>query len=299
MLPDETKHGLFVGLTTLDLIYLTEQPPVANQKLVASDYTLSAGGPATNAAIAFAHLGNPTTLLSAFGTHPMTHLLLADLEQYGVRSIDLAPTRREPPAVSSIMVTQATGERAVISMNAVNTQVSADAIPFDCLQAVDVVLIDGHQMQVGQTIAQQAKSLGIPVVIDAGSWKPGFVDVLSRADYVICSANFHPPNCQHEADTLDYLLQLGIPHLAITHGEQPVYYWNQGKTGLVEVPQIRAIDTLGAGDIFHGAFCHAILREDFVAALAMAAGVASRSCQFFGTRRWMTEGKSVQANVGN
>ena len=45
------KSGLFVGLITLDLIYLADSPPKNNQKLVATDYTVAAGGPATNAAV--------------------------------------------------------------------------------------------------------------------------------------------------------------------------------------------------------------------------------------------------------
>ena len=45
--------GLFVGLVTLDLIYLAESPPKNNQKLVADDYLVAAGGPVTNAAVAF------------------------------------------------------------------------------------------------------------------------------------------------------------------------------------------------------------------------------------------------------
>lgn len=58
------KHGLFVGLVTLDLIYLADAPPNANQKIVAQETTIAAGGPATNAAIAFQHLGNSATLIS-------------------------------------------------------------------------------------------------------------------------------------------------------------------------------------------------------------------------------------------
>jgi sugar/nucleoside kinase (ribokinase family) len=47
---------------------------------------------------------------------------------------------------------------------------------------------------------------------------------------------------------------------------------------------IKAVDTLGAGDIFHGAFCHYILQQDFPTALSNAAKVAARSCESFGTR---------------
>ncbi|UBF26279.1 sugar kinase [Kovacikia minuta CCNUW1] len=285
----EGKRGLFVGLVTLDLVYLVEHFPTSNQKMVASDYTVSAGGPATNAAVAFNYMNGQATILGVLGKHAITHLILTDLQRMGVAIADLAPDHLESPAVSSIIVTEATGERAVISINAVNHQATEGAIPKDCLQDVAVVLVDGHQMEAGQAIAQQAKSQGIPVVIDGGSWKPGFDAVLQFADYAICSANFHPPGCKGIEDTVDYLTHLGVSHIAITCGEQPIRYWHHNQMGWIEVPRIKAVDTSGAGDIFHGTFCSAILQEDFVDALSSAARVATRSCQFFGTRRWMDE----------
>ncbi len=286
------KKGLFVGLTTLDLIYQAAQLPDSNQKIVATDYVVSAGGPATNAAIAFRHLGNQATVLSVVGAHPMSHLILTDLREQGVHLADLHPTRSEPPPVSSIIVTQATGERAVISINAVNTSATPDQIPSHILQdielqAVDIVLIDGHQMAVGRSLAQQAHAQNIPVVIDGGSWKPGFDTVLPFVTYAVCSANFHPPGCQSEAEVMCYLSDFNIPYRAITYGEKPITYGDRTQIGHIPVPTIQAVDTLGAGDIFHGAFCHFILHTDFVTALDQAAQVAAHACQFFGTRRWM------------
>ncbi|PMB52040.1 ribokinase [Fischerella thermalis CCMEE 5201] len=281
--------GLFVGLVTLDLIYLAQSPPRNNQKIVAADYTVAAGGPATNAAVTFSHLGNQSEVLGVVGSHPMTQLIRGDLEKYQVEITDLGSATTNPPPVSSIIVTQASGERAVISINAVKTQANSQAIPPDILQNVDIVLIDGHQMTVGIEIAQTAKANNIPVVIDGGSWKPGFDKLLPFVDYAICSANFHPPNCQTQEQVFTYLSEFGIPHIAITHGEQPIKYLIQetGASGFVNVSKTTAVDTLGAGDIFHGAFCHYVLRENFLDALASAAKIAAFSCQFFGTRRWM------------
>ncbi|XGV96264.1 MAG: sugar kinase [Leptolyngbya sp. BL-A-14] len=281
--------GLFVGLVTLDLVYLVHRLPTANEKMVASDYTVAAGGPATNAAVAFSYSGNQAIVLAALGAHPMTQLIVADLHHCAVSLADLDPTRVEPPPVSSIMVTEQTGERAVVSINAAKMQAATDRIPADCLKDIAVVLIDGHQMDVGRTIAEQASTRKIPIVIDGGSWKPGFETVLPFADYVICSANFHPPNCQTAEDVVGYLSALGIPHIAITQGQHPIVYRTGTQSGQIDVPSVRAIDTLGAGDFFHGAFCHAILQEDFRDALAIAARVAAQSCQHFGTRRWMEE----------
>ena len=288
--------GLFVGLVTLDLIYLAESPPKNNQKLVADDYLVAAGGPVTNAAVAFSYLGNQAKISGVVGCHPMTQLIKSDLANYQVEIIDNYPTTENPPPVSSIIVSKETGERAVISINAVKTQVSSQSISPDDLQDIDIVLIDGHQMALGCAIAQKAKTENIPVVIDGGSWKPGFDRLLPFVDYAICSANFYPPGCHNSEDVFAYLNQMGIPHIAITHGEKPIQYLtknlshnlSQSEIKILDVPKIQPADTLGAGDIFHGAFCHYVLQETFTTALEEAAKIAALSCQFFGSRRWMT-----------
>lgn len=279
--------GLFVGLITLDLIYLTPRLPQSNQKLVASNYTIAAGGPATNAAIAFQSFGHIGRLMGVVGTHPISQLVLADLQQWAIEVIDLDPSQTAPLPTSSILVTEATGDRAVISINATRTQAAPDRIPNQTLAEIEIVLIDGHQMAIGQEIARQANQQGIPIVVDGGSWKTGFETVLCQADYVICSANFRPPACETVDDVFDYLQELGVTRIAISQGAQPLLFREGTATGKIPVPQVTPVDTLGAGDVLHGAFCHFILQTDFQTALAEAAIVASRACQQFGTRSWM------------
>jgi sugar/nucleoside kinase (ribokinase family) len=289
--------GLFVGMTTLDLIYLAPQFPRSNEKLVAIDSTTAAGGPATNAAVAFQSLGNQAKLLSAIGQHPMTPMIRADLLDCGLSLWDLAPDRVESPPVSSIVITSGTGDRAVISINATRFQADITQIPTEILQDVQIVLIDGHQMAVGAAIAAQAKTLGIPVAIDGGSWKPGFETVLPYVDYAVCAANFRPPNCDSIDSVFDFLADFGIPYAAITQGAEPILYRDglrptfgqRGQSGEIPVPQIQSVDTLGAGDFFHGAFCHFILQMPFPEALGQAAVVAGRSCQSFGSRSWLQQ----------
>ncbi|NEQ80545.1 MAG: sugar kinase [Moorea sp. SIO2I5] len=279
--------GIFVGMVTLDLVYLSTNLPSSNEKITASDYTVAAGGPGTNAAVTFSYLGNIAKILGVVGINPITQLIRSDLTSHGVIIADLDPANPQPPPVSSIIVTESTGDRAVISINATKIQASSTQIPQDLDLMVDVVLIDGHQMVVSNAIAKFAKTHHIPVVIDGGSWKPGFETILPYVDYAICSANFYPPGCSGQEEVMAYLLDAGINHIAITQGEKAIQYRSLGVSGEVPVPQIQAVDTLGAGDVFHGAFCHYILQKEFTDALAAAAKVASNSCQFFGTRRWM------------
>jgi sugar/nucleoside kinase (ribokinase family) len=281
------RRGLFIGLVTLDLIYLAESPPTANQKIVAIATTMAAGGPATNAAVTFSYLGSQGVILGAVGQHPMAQSIRADVQNWGAILLDLTPDRTESPPVSSIIVTRSTGDRAVVSLNAKNTPVAANPELDVLLDGVEIVLIDGHQMEVGAAIAQRAANRGIPVVVDAGSWKPGFENVLLWTTYAICSENFLPPSCRSLEEVVLYLSQFGIPHVAVTGGGGAIAYLSKGDIGIIEVPRIHVVDTLGAGDILHGAFCHFIGDMDFVEALKSASQIASHACQFFGTRSWM------------
>jgi sugar/nucleoside kinase (ribokinase family) len=291
------KKGLFIGLSTLDIIYLTENIPQQNEKIVALDDTLAAGGPASNAAVTFAHLGNQAHLLTIIGNHPISNLIQSDLTKYKVKIYDLEPQKLTSPAVSSILVTKSTGNRAVISLNATKYQANRQQIPANILDDVDIILIDGHQMLISEELARQAKLKNIPVVVDGGSWKQEFDKVLPFVDYIICSANFYPPHCKKQEEIFNYLESIEIKNIAITQGEKPIIYSINKHKSELEIDSIKVVDTLGAGDIFHGAFCHYILEQDFPEALKNASKVATKACQFFGTRKWLNA-KDFSNNSG-
>ncbi|MGD1861862.1 MAG: PfkB family carbohydrate kinase [Leptolyngbyaceae cyanobacterium] len=283
------KTGVFAGLITLDCIYQTQQALQPNEKQVAEAVLLAAGGPATNAAITFSALGGHARLMGVLGQHPLAAVVRDDLAQQGVELVDLLPDTQVPPPFSSIVVNVATGDRAVISRNAADRPVP-QTLPLKGLPSADCLLIDGHQMAISEILAQQAQRKNIPVIIDGGSWKPGFDRVLPLATAVIASANFSPPGFGTEHQAIAYLRSLQIPQVAVTCGDRPIIYSTAAQSGALTVPQIQPVDTLGAGDIFHGAFCAAYEpSSEFHQVLTQAAQVASLACQSFGTRQWIEQ----------
>lgn len=284
------KTGVFVGLITLDCIYQTAYALQPNEKQVAEEVLLAAGGPATNAAIAFSALGGHARLVGVLGQHPLAAVVRDDLAQHGVELVDLMPETVIPPPFSSIVVNRTTGDRAVISRNAADRPIPQTLPSQDILADADCLLIDGHQMGMGEQLAQQAQQQQIPVVVDGGSWKMGFERVLSLATVAIASANFAPPGMGTEQAAISYLRSLEIPQVSVTRGDRPILYATPTQSGELAVPIIQPVDTLGAGDIFHGAFCAEYANTaDFVSALMGASQVAARACQSFGTRRWISQ----------
>ncbi|WP_327352262.1 PfkB family carbohydrate kinase [Streptomyces sp. NBC_01304] len=287
--------GLFVGLCTLDVIQLVDHIPASNEKIVATRQTVAAGGPAANAAATFSHLGGEATLLTGLGQHALTAGITGDLDSLGVRIVDLSPHRAEPPTVSSILVTAATGDRAVSSVNAIGAKLEAPSVLSALLDGIEVVEFDGHHMDLAVRVAKEARSADILTVFDGGSWKPGTEQLLPFIDVALCSANFHPPGTMSPQDVLEYLQAAGVQWAAISHGPDPIEWTGTGGSGSTDVPKAEVMDTLGAGDILHGALAYHLRGTRhpsatcLQAALQEAGAVASRACAAFGTRTWMED----------
>jgi sugar/nucleoside kinase (ribokinase family) len=263
------------GLATVDLLYTVDRIPGVDEKAQATSVEVAAGGPAANAAITAALLGAEVTLVSAVGAHPLGALIRDDLDRYGVRLVDAAAGRAGPPPVSAITVLAATGQRTIVSRNAGDL---AAGVPVDPdLAGADAVLVDGHH----PALAVAAARAGRPLVVDAGSWRPVFADVLPHALVVACSAAFRAP---------DPVLLAAVPHVAVTDGPRPVRWHSGPAAGAVPVPAVAAVDTAGAGDVFHGALAVAVARDpevrDFPGALAYAVSIAARRVVHRGPRAW-------------
>jgi sugar/nucleoside kinase (ribokinase family) len=280
--------GIFVGLSTIDLIHSVDEFPSANTKAVARSQEILVGGPATNAAIAFSHLGGSAVLLTPVGRHTLGTLVKEELQSYGVSLVDLAPEFDMPPPVSSVWVNQR-GDRTVVSVNATRLELPPPHVDRSILQHANVVLVDGHSIEACGAWAEAARGAEIPVVLDGGSWKPGTEQLLRFVDTAICSSDFRPPGCANEDYAIEYLRSVGVRQIAITKGAEPVRYMTGASSGTIEVPRVEVVDTSGAGDIFHGAFCfYTATGSSFIDSLRKAAEIAAKSCRFNGTREWMS-----------
>jgi sugar/nucleoside kinase (ribokinase family) len=248
------SHILCAGLITVDLVYRVDRIPGVDEKAQATGVTIAAGGPAANAAVTAAALGAEVTLVTAVGSHPLASLIRADLDAYGVRLIDAAPLSDAPPPVSAITVLEGTGQRTIVSRNAGDAQVG---VPADGLPDADLTLVDGHHPLLALAAARSARRL----LVDAGSWRPIYSELLPYAEVVAASAVFRHPSETAPTDAA-LAAAVGAPHVVVTHGPDPVRWFSGTRSGSVPVPSVAAVDTAGAGDAFHGALAVALADAD-------------------------------------
>ena len=189
--------ALFAGLTTLDVLHRLDHVPDPALKVTSTDFTMAAGGPATNAAVTYAALeaaarslssdeavvGSPDPatradaplLLTALGEGPVAAFLAADLAAAGVRVLDAttpAPTIHPTPADERNAATASAPREPAVSsiiehpsgrmVASTNARLNADpaCVAADLPERVGVVLIDGHN----PALAQAALTLGVPEV---------------------------------------------------------------------------------------------------------------------------------------
>ena len=274
--------ALACGLATVDVVQTVERVPAPDEKVVALATRVEAGGPALNAATTAALLGMPCRLVTAVGAAPLAAVVRADCAWAGVELADVAVDGFELP-VATVLLTRSTGERAVVSRGALGPETAMAPAPDavdGLLDGIRAVLVDGHHLGVAVPLAAAARARGIPVLLDAGSWKPGLPDLMTSVDVLLASAAFHPPTGGSLAD----LLALGPTWVARSAGAGPVRWAAaDGAEGSVDVPAVpHVVDTLGAGDVLHGALLAELARHDLAdlpGALRRSVAVATRSVQ--------------------
>lgn len=287
-------RAVFIGLCTLDVIQSVDRVPSANEKIVAHDVSIAAGGPATNAAVAFAHLSGSATLVTQLPRHPLADLIRGDLEDCGV-TLHAELAGDGPPVTAAIAVTRSTGDRSVVSPSSGASQLEATPAAPPPLDGINAVLVDGYHPHLAIATARAAQSSGIPVLMDAGSLKPHTADVVREVDMVIASASFATPaGSRAPEDVFEWLSEMGAKRAVITRGAEDVLWSTPVDSGAVPVPAVPVVDTLGAGDFFHGAMTSRIASQGMDDArlaedIAWASRVVAPALASFGTRAWLRD----------
>jgi len=255
--------------------------------MFAEKYIMQYGGPALNAAITNNLLGGKGHVVSCFGGSNEMQKSKHDLATiYGLDIIDLADKKDFKLPESAIFVNKWTSSRTIINSPR-NERFELYSFHDLTIDDSSLILLDGYLFseELYHKI-QEARKRGCVVVLDGGSWKPNTNYILNIVDIAICSAGFCFPE-KTRRHTIDFMREKGVQSIAFTNDGSEIFSYKKGSRVKIPVKQIEAIDTLGAGDVLHGAFCYYYSKGDsFHDALIRASEVATKSCLHFGTHTW-------------
>lgn len=275
-----------MGLNTVDLQFIIPEYPKANTKSKANHSEIHTGGPATNAAITCAHLGEKVDLITPIGKHIFSEYIFEDIHKYGVHIIDPAAYINSSPVFASIISTLDSGDRTVLSYHPKIQNINYDKLNLN-FNDYKLAMFDGFYPEIAILIANECHKKGIVTILDGGSWKPGLEQLMDHIDIALCSNDFMPPDTKKPDEIFDLLHRKGVRNCAITRGEQSILYSGDDINSEIEVKPVKVVDTLGAGDVFHGAFCYYYVNGlNFTDALKKASLIAGESCKSYGARQW-------------
>lgn len=292
-----------VGLAVLDLVFGVETRPDRGRKAFADSMTVVGGGPAANAAVAVARLDGDARFIGRLGDDVVGDLIIDDFARWGVdaRGIRRVPSAQSP--VSSIVV-ESDGERTIVNHSDPELFASNDVITADDLSDADAVLGDLLWSTGAISAMQAAREIGVPGVLDFDEALPGSVDVMVTAPtHIIFSA----PALVSVSSTTDPGTGLEVVRtmtdawIAVTLGVGGVL-WLDDADNLRTTPafDIDTVDTLGAGDVFHGAFALGLAeRRPIEEVIRRASAVAALKCTRFGGRAGIPCAEEVEEFLGS
>jgi sugar/nucleoside kinase (ribokinase family) len=279
-------HVLFAGRTTLDALYLLDALPGEDTKVFARDFRVAPGGPACNAAITHALLGGRSTLLSAVGQGAAADFVRRELDRHAIRLIDLAAGTDYETPLTAVLASAPASTRTIVNPPVVQLKIPPHGRgwPAHWEDRPELALTDGFHLEETLLLLERLRNAGSRLCFDGGSWKPGTDDLAPLLTAAICSERFAPSGSPPNAEcTLAWFAGRGVPHIAVTRGPRPILCFDRGRRFEIAIEQVEAVDTLGTGDVLHGAFCfHFAASGNFEESLRLAAGIATRSCTGLG-----------------
>ena len=242
-------HIICAGVITVDTVLHLDSFPAPGIKHRAKSSLMTVGGCALNAALAITALGGKASLAGAVRN---------ELRHLGVCDDLLVTIPGQQTARSSVIVTR-DGERTIINYR--SDELFEVDLPATEPREFDAVLVDTRWLRGASQLIEIAIQNDKVSVIDAESPLAGLDNLLSKASHVAFSE-------QGFSDYADIVNEDNIAKVAkqlgnwtcVTQGPNPVLC-HDGTT-LIEIPtyRVKAVDTLGAGDVWHGAFTLALAR---------------------------------------
>jgi len=285
---EPTPRILCAGIIVLDEVFRVDEFPQPDGKVQAQEFFVVNGGCAANAAVAIARLGGRAALAGPMGG-PAGEDENGDrvLKALARENVDCTACQRIggfATALSAIFM-NARGDRTIVTYRDERIAAAPPDDPERVVNAADAVLADNRYPGFVRPICEAARRRNLPVVLDGD--RPTIEDdpLFRVASHVIFSCE-----CLREttgvADLGEGLRRIAgrtDAFLAVSNGPDDIVYLDRGRVCRLPVFKIAAVDTLGAGDVFHGGFVMALAEgRTEVDAMRFGAAVAGIKCTRIG-----------------
>ena len=295
------KPIVVVGSVTMDMVSRAKNIPVIGQTVIGTGFETSPGGKGANQAVAAARMGYPVKMVGMVGQDVYGPTLLENLGHAGVGTEAMEPVAG-PSGLAPIFLAE-NGDNAIIVIPGANGKVDSEYVDrhAELIRSAGMVLC---QLEIPIETLTHALALcaetGVPVMLDPAPAAPLPDQVWSQVAWFTpneTEAAFYLENESKPEEAAQQLLAKGLRGLVLKRGGEGVYVAiAEGQAGCVRAFKVDAVNTVGAGDCFNGAFAAALLEgHDPFAAARFASAAAAISVTRPGAQASMPSRAEVDA----
>ena len=291
-----------MGLNSVDFLCVVPEFPAQNSKMRILKFSKQGGGQVATAMVALSRWGVKTKYIGKIGGDELGQFSLISLREEGV---DTSSVTVEPSATNQyamILVDGLSGERTILWDRDERLMYREGELRKKDICSGKILHLDGHDIRAALQCARWAKEEKIPTVIDLDKVELLTSELIKEIDFVVTSARF-PTLFTGILDREKALIELQkhTPgFLCATLGNEGAVTFVNGELVYVKGFEVRAVDTTGAGDVFHAGFIYGLLENwEIEESLRFANAVAALKCQHLGGRKGIPTLEEVQKFLGS
>ena len=297
LLKDKPFDVVGMGLNSVDFLNIVPEFPTLNSKMEILRFSKQGGGQVATAMVALARWGIKTKYIGKVGDDELGQFSLRSICEEGV---EVSSVTTEPNATNqfaTIIVEGVSGERTILWNRDARLMYREGELRKEEVCSGRLLHLDGHDIQAAIQCVEWAKEEGIPTVIDIDKVEPLTSELIKKIDFIITSSRF-PSLFTGIPDREKALIELQKQtqgFLCATLGYDGTMALVNGKIHRVKGFEVDAIDTTGAGDVFHAGFIYGLLQNwEVIEILRFANAVAALKCRHLGGRKGIPTLKEAQ-----
>ncbi|CAI8734125.1 carbohydrate kinase family protein [Methylococcus capsulatus] len=284
---------LCIGHASFDLVFSVPHHPAADEKIVADALLACGGGPAANAAVTVARLGRKAGFAGYLGMDLYGERHLEELRAAGIDT--RAVVRGSSPTPLSVVLVKPDGRRALVNHKGDTRPLPPQAFVPPATPA-RCILFDGHEPDLSEPALAWARTHDAATVLDAGSLHGGSEWLMFRVGHLVASEKFAAQWLgRNDPERALAALAEHSPCVVITLGEHGLIWRRGAESGRLPAFPVEAVDTTGAGDVFHGAYAAGLAAGmDWPEMLRYASAAGALCCTRLGARPGIPSGAEVE-----
>ncbi|MFW9770133.1 MAG: carbohydrate kinase family protein [Candidatus Thorarchaeota archaeon] len=281
---------LGIGISPVDFFVSIDTYPAPGRKIngIPGSTLIAGGGPVPTALCTFANMGGSASLITSIGDDHWGDFIRSELDRFGVQHDHVVVRKRCSTALASAWINIHTGERTIVLDMSPRMHIRPRDIHLSNLPRPKLVQVDGRHVEADIKLARWARRMGARILLDIGSDRNPVDDIFPHIDFLVCADEYAFARCKTRSiDTaVNKFKKMGIPEVVVTAGTKGSFGIDvDGRTAYQKAYRVKAVDTTGAGDVYHGAFLYGVhWNWDLATRMRFASAAAALKCREPGAR---------------